>query len=344
MSKDYYKILGINRNASEDEIKKSYRKLSKQYHPDVNKDPGAEEKFKEINEAYDVLSDSNKKQMYDQYGTADPQEIPQENMWDPFGRFSGFGRRSAPKERGSDLRINLSLSIEDLYNGVHKKIKVKKKVQCFRCHGSGSETNEDSVCPVCHGTGMEIKTTRHEFGFSQVTQPCSNCHGTGKIILHPCKECEGTGLITADREIEFDVPPGMPGNAYMTVQGEGNEGPHRGISGNLIVAVTELPNDKGLERDDMNNLIYTCKANITDLIFGADIEIPWITGYQKVHIPAGTQPGKVLRLYKKGFPNPNNPDEKADYIITITCNIPNANELTKTEREALDKLRKSKTI
>lgn len=349
MAKDYYSILGIDKNASVDTIKESYRKLAKKYHPDVNKAPDAEEKFKEITEAYEVLTDPKKKDMYDRYGTADPQEMHDpgfgdDGFFNPFGGFGRFRRQGTPKERGEDLRINISLSMEELYEGVHKKIKVKKKVACHRCHGSGSETNETGECPKCHGTGMYTRVTRTDFGYSQVSSPCPDCHGTGRIITNPCPNCNGTGLIEETREIEFDIPAGMPGDAYMTVPEQGNEGPHRGIPGNLIVVVHELPNDKGLKRDDMNNLVYTLNANVTDLIFGADVEIPWIKGYQKIHIPAGTQPGKIMTLYKKGFPNPNMPSEISDYIITISCKIPNANELTKTQREKLDKLRKDKII
>lgn len=348
MSKDYYKILGIERNASEAEIKKAYREKAKSLHPDVNKAPDAEEKFKEVTEAYEILTDPKKKEMYDQFGTIDLQEASPDSGWSPFGpggfAFRWGNRQQERKERGEDLRINLNLSMEDLYDGVHKKIKVDKKVACHRCHGSGSETNETGTCPKCHGTGMFTQTTRTEFGFSHISRPCPDCNGTGQIITNPCPDCKGTGLIIENREIEFDVPQGMPGEAFFVVQNEGNEGPHRGIPGNLIVVVHELPNDKGLERDEMNNLTYVLSANVTDLIFGTDIEIPWIKGYQKIHIPAGTQPGKVMRLYKKGFPNPNNPSEKSDYIITITCKIPNASDLSKSEREEIDKLRKKKII
>lgn len=350
-NKDYYSILGLDKNASEKDIKDSYRKLAKKYHPDVNKSPDAEAKFKEITEAYEVLTDPKKKALYDKYGTVDEQQMgPEWQEMDPefMGGFpfggNPFRRSGPPKERGNDLRINVSLSMEDLYAGVHKKIKVKKDVTCPRCHGSGSETNESSECPTCHGTGMYSKVTRTEFGYTQVNSPCPHCHGTGQVITNPCSKCKGTGLVEDTEEIEFDIPAGMPGDAYMTIRGKGNEGPHRGIPGNLIVVVHELPNDKGLARDDANNLIYELKTNVTDLIFGTDIEIPWIKGYQKIHIPAGTQPGKIMTMYKKGFPNPNNPSEVSDYIITITCKIPNANELTKTEREELSALRKKKII
>lgn len=350
MSKDYYKILGIERNASEAEIKKAYREKAKSLHPDVNKAPDAEEKFKEVTEAYDVLTDPKKKDMYDRFGTVDEQQMGPGPEWQDmqgFGFnpwFEKFRRSEPPKERGEDLRINVSLTMEELYDGVHKKIKVKKKVACHRCHGSGSETNETGTCPKCNGTGMYTRVERTNFGFTQYSSPCPDCNGTGRIIKDPCPNCSGTGLVEESREVEFNIPAGMPGGAYMTIRGEGNEGPHRGVPGNLIVVVHELPNDKGLERDDMNNLTYVLEANVTDLIFGTDIEIPWIKGYQKIHIPAGTQPGKIMTLYKKGFPNPNNPSEVSDYIITITCKIPNANDLTKTEREELSKLRKKKII
>ena len=349
MEKNYYDILGVSKNASEEEIKAAHRKLAKQYHPDVNKSSDAEEKFKEIQEAYSVLSDPEKKAQYDQFGTIDPQANQGQGGWNPFGDMpGGFGfhfnnarNQGRPKERGENLKINISLTMEELYEGVHKKLKVRKQCTCHRCNGSGSENNETEQCPVCHGSGVEVKEMRTGFGYQRVMSTCSHCNGTGQIIKDPCPNCHGTGLEDDNREIEFDVPAGMPSDAYFVVPGKGNDGPHRGIPGDLLVVVNELPNDKGLTRDDDNNLLYTLNAKITDLIYGTDVEIPWIKGYKKIHIEPGTQPGKVITRFGEGFPNPNNPTgPKANYKITINCKIPRVNDLHGKDRENFDRIKK----
>ena len=317
MNKDYYQILELNKDASPEKIKENYRRLAKRYHPDVNKDPDAEEKFKEIQEAYAVLSDPQKKQNYDQFGSADEQASSDWTNMGGFGfnPFGNFGRARQVKERGEDLKIHINLNIDEIFDGVHKKLKVNKQCTCHRCHGSGSETNETTVC--------------------------EHCHGTGKIIKNPCPSCNGTGLENSTKEIEFDVPAGMPNDSYFVIPDQGNDGPHRGVPGDLIVVVNENPNDKGLTRDDENNLLYNLNTKITELIYGADIEIPWIKGYKKIHIEPGTQPGKVITRYGEGFPNPNNPKgPKANYKITINCKIPKVNDLHGKDRENFDRIKK----
>lgn len=343
MEKNYYDVLGVSKNATTDEIKSSYRKLVKKYHPDVSKEPDAEEKFKEIQEAYAVLSDPDKKQKYDTYGTADESEMG----FNPFAGFEGFNpfarfRRSREvKEKGEDLKIHISLNLDEIYNGVHKKIKVNKQCTCHRCHGTGSSTNETTTCEHCHGTGMYTKVERTPFGMQQTMSPCPYCNGTGKMIKDPCPSCNGTGLENSMKEIEFDVPAGMPNDSYFVIPNQGNDGPHQGVPGDLIVIVNENPNDKGLKRDDENNLLYNLNTKITDLIYGADVEIPWVTGYKKIHIEPGTQPGKVITRYGEGFPDPNNPrGSKANYKITINCNIPKASKLYGKDKENFDKIKK----
>lgn len=345
MEKNYYDILGISKNASQDELKSAYRSLAKRYHPDVNKDPGAEEKFKEIQEAYAVLSDPQKRETYDRYGTADP-EAAQQAPWEDvggfgFNPFGGFGARRPKKERGEDLKIHINLNIDELYDGIHKKIKVNKQCTCHRCHGTGSETNESTTCEHCNGTGMYAHVERTQFGMQQTITSCPYCHGTGKMITNPCPSCNGTGLESSTKEIEFDVPAGMPDDSYFVIPRQGNDGPHQGIPGDLIVIVNENPNDKGLKRDDENNLLYNLNTKITDLIYGADVEVPWVHGYKKIHIEPGTQPGKVITRYGEGFPNPNNPKgPKANYKITINCKIPKVNDLHGKDRENFDRIKK----
>ena len=350
MDKNYYDILGVQKNASDSEIKSAFRKLSKKYHPDVNKEAGAEEKFKEINEAYSVLSDPEKKQMYDTFGTADP------NMagggydpfsgFDPFSMFngggfgfSGFGHGNQMKEKGDDLKVTIDLTFDEIYNGVHRKISLNKKCTCHRCNGSGSQSNDSGVCPHCQGSGFVKQVQRRGNTVIQNMSPCPHCHGTGQMIKDPCPNCNGTGLETKNVDVEFDVPAGMFENAYFLVRGKGNDGPHRGVPGDLLVIVREKPNQYGLKRDDKNNILYTLKVPYKTLVFGGDVTVPYVNGTnKKIHINAGTESGKVLKLFNMGFPDPNNPTLKADYIITIQCDIPKLSDLDEKTKMAIANL------
>jgi molecular chaperone DnaJ len=350
MDKNYYDILGVKKNASDSEIKSAFRKLSKKYHPDVNKEAGAEEKFKEINEAYSVLSDPEKKQMYDTFGTADP------NMagggydpfsgFDPFSMFngsgfgfSGFGHGNQMKEKGEDLKVTIDLTFDEIYNGVHRKISLNKKCTCHRCNGSGSQSNDSGVCPHCQGSGFVKQVQRRGNTVIQNMSPCPHCHGTGQMIKDPCPNCNGTGLETKNVDVEFDVPAGMFENAYFLVRGKGNDGPHRGVPGDLLVIVREKPNQYGLKRDDKNNILYTLKVPYKTLVFGGDVTVPYVNGTnKKIHINAGTESGKVLKLFNMGFPDPNNPTLKADYIITIQCDIPKLSYLDEKTKMAIANL------
>ena len=340
-NKDYYGVLGIDRNATQDEIKKAYRKMSKKYHPDVCKDEDAESKFKEINEAYNVLSDEEKKSMYDSYGTTDPNEINsgfgRGFGFNPFGGFGGM-RHADIKERGGDLRIEIHVDMEDLYYGVHKKIKINRDCTCHRCNGSGSETNSTEKCPKCGGIGYITETKRFYGGITQNIVTCPHCKGRGTIITDPCPNCGGTGVENKKDEIEFDVPAGMYGDSYFVVRGKGNTGHHRGIPGDLIVVIHENPSKNGLRRDENNNILYKLKLPYKDLVFGCDVEIPHIGKKTKIHVEAGTESGKVLRLFRMGFPNPNDNSEKSDYIVTVECDIPKLSGLSKDKKEAIKKL------
>jgi molecular chaperone DnaJ len=350
MDKNYYDILGIQKNASESEIKSAFRKLSKKYHPDVNKEAGAEEKFKEINEAYSVLSDPEKKQMYDTFGTADPNMAgggyDPFNGFDPFSMFngggfgfSGFGHGNQMKEKGEDLKVTIDLTFDEIYNGVHKKISLNKKCTCHRCNGSGSQSNDSGVCPHCQGSGFVKQVQRRGNTVIQNMSPCPHCHGTGQMIKDPCPNCNGTGLETKNVDVEFDVPAGMFENAYFLVRGKGNDGPHRGVPGDLLVIVREKPNQYGLKRDDKNNILYTLKAPYKTLVFGGDVTVPYVNGTnKKIHINAGTESGKVLKLFNMGFPDPNNPTLKADYIITVQCDIPKLSDLDEKTKMAIANL------
>lgn len=332
MNKDYYEILGVSRDASEKEIKDAFRKLSKKYHPDISKEPDATEKFKEINEAYQVLSDKDKKANYDMFGD------PNAQGFNPFGDMFG-GRSAEVKERGSDLRITVNITMEEAYNGVHKKIKLKKSCTCHRCHGSGSEDNSFETCSYCHGSGYYRQRTVTAYGYSDNIGPCPYCNATGKKINNPCSICNGTGLEKGEKEVEFDVPKGMPFDAYFVIQGQGNEGPHNGIPGNLMVVVTQSPEDaknNPLVRDG-NDLLYTLSVNYKDLVFGCDIDIPYIKGTQKIHLEPGTESGKIISLYRKGFPDVNDPTIYGTYKITVECKIPKLKDLTENQKILLKK-------
>ena len=349
MAKDYYGILGVSKTASQDEIKKSYRSLSKKYHPDVNKDPGAEDKFKDINEAYTVLSDPEKKQMYDTYGTADPQEAAQQDAGFGFGGMGGFGfggfgfgKPQKTVERGEDLRITLSLNIDEIFYGVKKRVKIDKMVHCHRCNGSGSETNEEGTCSRCNGTGWIYQEYRRGNMYSRTQSPCPECHGTGMSIKDPCPNCNGTGLERKSVEVEIEVPAGMPNNSYFIMRGYGSDGPHRGVPGDLIVIVSENPNSYGITRDDKNNMLVTVRVPYKTMVFGGDIEVPYIGGTKKkIHINEGTESGKTVKMFGLGFPNPNNPGDirgKADLIITVECDIPKPKDLDKDTKKKIKEL------
>lgn len=345
LDKNYYDVLGVSRNASDKEIKNAFRALSKKYHPDISKEPDAEDKFKEINEAYSVLSDPRKKEMYDRYGIADEAEIQQEDPFDgfPFGDFFGKARRQGNTrvvERGDDIKIDVNISFEEMFYGTHKKISVSKLCTCHRCSGSGSETNETEPCPRCHGTGMFYETIRQGNSIIERRYPCPHCHGTGQIIKDQCENCHGTGLESGTSDVEFDIPSGMPNNGYFVIKGKGNDGPHRGVPGNLIVVVHCEESQFGLYRDGCD-LRYNLKMKFPDMVFGADVEIPYVRGKKKIHIEAGTESGKEIRMYGMGFDDPNNPGDtrfKGDYIIRVDCEIPKKKDLKKEDIETLKKL------
>ena len=347
-NKNYYEILGLHKGATDEEIKKAYRKLSKKYHPDVNKEDGAEDKFKEINEAYTVLSDPDKKSMYDRFGTVNPQNDMEGfgfNPFDGFNPFGGFGSsagwnagRGEIKERGDDLKIRIEVPFEDLYYGVHKKVKLNKKCTCHRCNGSGSETNETETCKTCGGSGMVTKTGSRGNAFFRSVEPCSDCGGTGRTIKNPCQCCGGSGLETRSTEIEFDVPAGMYSDTYLIVRGKGNDGPHRGTPGDLMVIVSEIASSKGLKRDSDNNILYTARVPYKTMVLGGEIEVPYIGGNRKVSVKAGTESGKAVKMYGMGFPDPNNSAHKGDYIVTLECDIPSPDKLSETEKKKIKDL------
>ncbi|MGM9707311.1 MAG: molecular chaperone DnaJ [Prevotella sp.] len=360
--RDYYEVLGVDKKASEDEIKKAYRKIAIKYHPDRN--PGnkeAEEKFKEAAEAYDVLHDPQKRQQYDQFGFNGPGgggfggfgggasmnmddifsmfgDIFGGHGFNPFGG-GGGGRQARPqKQRGSDLRLRVKLSLQEVESGVVKKFKVRKDVPCSHCNGSGAENGSTrETCPTCHGSGVITHTTQSIFGMMQTQGICPTCNGEGQVIKNKCKHCGGTGIVKGEEVIEINIPAGVAEGMVVNVPGKGNAGPRNGINGDIQVFIEEEENETFVR--DGNNLIYNLLLDFPTAALGGSIEIPTISGTKlKVKIENGTQPGKTLRLRGKGLPEVNGYG-KGDIIVNISVYVPK--ELSKEEKEALTKFKES---
>ncbi|RIH64776.1 molecular chaperone DnaJ [Mariniphaga sediminis] len=357
--RDYYEVLGVSKNASAEEIKKAYRKKAIQYHPDKNPgDKEAEEKFKEAAEAYEVLRDPNKKQRYDQFGHAgmggaaggggfsgfsDIEDIFSafgDIFGGHFGGFGGFGssrsyggggRRVA---RGSDLRVKVRLTLSEIANGVEKKIKVKKYVECQHCNGTGAkDASAYSTCSTCRGSGRVTRVANTLLGQMQTTSACPTCQGEGKIITDKCTHCAGEGVTRDEEIIPIKIPAGVGEGMQLNVTGKGNAARRGGISGDLLVVITEEDHPE-LVRDG-NNLIYNLFLSFPEITLGTTAEIPTVESKVKVKIEAGTQPEKILRLRGKGLPDVNGYG-RGDLLVRIHVWIPK--KLTPEEKKMLEKL------
>lgn len=361
--RDYYEVLGVSKGASESEIKKAYRKLALKYHPDKNPDDkAAEEKFKEAAEAYEVLSNAEKKQRYDQFGHAGTQGAGGfggggMNMDDifsqfgdifggafggggGFGGFGGGGGRRQRVNRGSNLRVKVTLSLEDVVNGVKKKIKLNKYVKCAPCSGTGAEGGSGfSTCDTCKGNGQVNRVTNTFLGQMQTTTTCPTCGGDGKIITNKCNKCHGDGIEKGEEVVEINIPAGVEQGMQLSVSGKGNMGPKGGIAGDLIVVIEEEEH-ADLKRDGLN-LLYDLYISFTDAVLGGSAEIPTVGGKVKVKIEAGTQGGKVLRLKGKGIPELNG-YRTGDLLVNV--NIWTPQKLSKNEKETIEKLKDSKNF
>lgn len=362
--RDYYEVLGIDKNASEDEIKKAYRKLAIKYHPDRN--PGskeAEEKFKEAAEAYDVLHDPQKRQQYNQFGFNAPGaggyggfgETGGFSMDDifsmfgdvfgghgggfrGFGGFSGESNRQPPQYRGSDLRLKVKLSLQEIATGVTKKFKVKKDVTCTHCHGSGAENGSGSeTCPTCHGSGVVVKTVRTMLGMMQTQTECPTCHGEGTVIKDKCRLCHGTGVVKGEEIVEIKIPAGVAEGMVVNVPGKGNAGQRNGISGNIQVYIEEEENDTFIR--DGQDVIYNLLLDFPTAALGGEVEIPTLEGTRvRIKIDAGTQPGKALRLRGKGLPAVQGYGSgRGDLVVHVSVFVPK--RLTLEEKNLLENLR-----
>ncbi|MEW6469003.1 MAG: molecular chaperone DnaJ [Bacteroidota bacterium] len=360
MSKrDYYDILGVGRNANAEEIKKAYRKMAIKYHPDKNpNDKTAEEKFKEAAEAYEVLSDPQKKSRYDQFGHAGmggngggfggfggggmSMDDIFSQFGDIFGGHFGFGGSQGGKRvhRGSNLRVKVRLTLEDILHGTEKKIKVSKYIKCATCHGSGAKDGSaHSTCKTCNGRGSVTRLTNTILGQMQTTTTCPNCGGEGQVITDKCGTCYGDGIVKGEDVITLNIPPGVGEGMQMNVSGKGNAGPRGGINGDLIVVIEEQEHPT-LKRDG-NNLLCEHILNFADAALGTSVEIPTLDGKAKVKIEPGTPAGKVLRLKGKGLPDINGYG-KGDLLVQI--NIWTPTHLSSEEKKLLEKLRDSKNF
>lgn len=359
MSKrDYYEILDVSNGASQEEIKKAYRKKAIKYHPDKNQgDKTAEEKFKEAAEAYEILSNPEKRQRYDQYGHAGVGGaagggfgggMSMDDIFSHFGDifgggfggFGGFGGSSRSRRRvnkGSNLRVKVKLTLSEIANGAEKKIKVKKYIECKYCNGSGAADGSSySTCSTCHGSGQVTRISNTILGQMQTASTCPTCGGEGKIITNKCSHCAGEGIMRDEEIISLNIPAGVEEGMQLSVSGKGNAARRGGINGDLLVLIEEEKHPDLIR--DGHNLIYNLNISIPDAILGKTVEIPTVEGKVKVKIEAGTQPGKILRLRGKGLPEINSYG-KGDLLVHIQVYIPK--EITKEEHKVVERFQDS---
>lgn len=368
--RDYYEVLGVEKTASPEEIKKAYRKMAIKYHPDKN--PGnkaAEEKFKEAAEAYEVLSDPDKRSKYDQFGhSMGPQGfggggfgggqyysaggMSMEDIFSQFGDIfgghfdfgGGFGgatggrssrRRSKPQRRGSDLRIKVKLTLQEIASGVTKTLRIPTYVKCDHCNGTGAKDGTAfTTCPTCHGTGTVSQVVQGLFGPQEAVGVCPQCEGEGKVITTPCPHCSGEGILRKDELVSFNIPAGVAEGMTLTVKGKGNAPRRGGINGDLLVVIEEVKHPELIR--DGNDVIYNLMLDVVTATLGGSVEVPTISGRARLNIPAGTQPGKVLRLRGKGLPSTEGRGS-GDELINVMVFIPE--KLNDKEREAFESLR-----
>lgn len=359
--RDYYEVLGVAKTATPEELKKAYRKLAIKYHPDKNPgDKEAEEKFKEAAEAYDVLSDPEKRQKYDQFGhNMGPQGFPgggfggghgftMEDIFsqfgDIFGGHGGFdmggfgsaagGRPRKRQRRGDDLRITLKLSLEDIAKGISKTLKLKAFSKCDHCNGTGAKDGTAFVtCPTCHGSGTVMRTQQTIFGLSQSAAVCPECNGDGKIIKENCTYCNGTGVQHKEQVVSFNIPAGVADGMTLTVKGKGNAPMHGGVNGDLLVVIEEIKHPELIR--DGNDVVYNLMLDFPTAALGGSVEVPTIGGRARLKIAPGTQPGKILRLRGKGLPSTEGYGT-GDELVNVMVYVPET--LNDEERKLIEQL------
>uniref|UniRef100_A0A1J3E752 Chaperone protein DnaJ n=3 Tax=Noccaea caerulescens TaxID=107243 RepID=A0A1J3E752_NOCCA len=355
-SGDYYATLGVPKSANSKEIKAAYRRLARQYHPDVNKEPGATDKFKEISAAYEVLSDEQKRALYDQYGeagvkssvggasgtyTTNPFDLFETFFGASMGGFPGmdqadFGRtRRARVTKGEDLRYDITLELSEAIFGSEKEFDLMHLETCEACAGTGAKAgSKKRICSTCGGRGQVMRTEQTPFGlFSQVSI-CPNCGGDGEVISESCRKCSGEGRVRIKKSIKVKIPPGVSAGSILRVAGEGDAGPRGGPPGDLYVYL-DVEDVRGIQRDGIN-LLSTLSISYLDAILGAVVKVKTVEGDTELQIPPGTQPGDVLVLAKKGAPKLNRPSIRGDHLFTVKVTIPN--QISGGERELLEEL------
>ena len=362
--RDYYEVLGVDKNASADDIKRAYRKLAVKYHPDKNPDnKEAEEKFKEAAEAYSVLSDADKKARYDQFGHAGVEGAGPDfsggfgNLNDilndlfggafggGFGGFGGFGggfggarggQRQQRVYRGRDIRVRVKLTLEEIAKGVEKEISIEKSVPCTECGGKGAKNSSDiKTCSACNGTGQVQRVTNSIFGQTVTYSTCQQCGGEGKVVTNPCRSCGGTGLVRKRETIKVKIPAGVEAGMQLTIQGEGHAAKNNGINGDLLVVIEEQEH-QDLKREG-NNLYHTKVISLPDAILGAEVEVPCLDGPYKIKVDAGTQSGTVVRLRNKGLPTVNGYGGTGDMYVKFAVWIPK--KLDREDKAVIESLR-----
>ena len=365
-TKDFYELLGVSRTAAPEDIKKAYRKLAIQFHPDKNPgDKEAEENFKEAAEAYEILSDQAKRQRYDQYGHAGLGngggfggygggmrmedifshfgDIFGGGMDDPFSSFFGGGGRSGGRtvNRGSNLRVKVKLSLEEIAHGVEKKIKVNKYISCSTCRGTGAKSgNAYQTCSTCKGSGHVTRVTSTFIGQMQTTSTCPHCGGEGKIITDKCMDCSGNGIVKGEEVISIKIPAGVGEGMQLSMGGKGNAAARGGIAGDLLIQIEEIKHAELIR--DGNNLLFNQYISIPEAALGSNAEIPGIDGKIKIKIEPGTQGGRIIRLKGKGLPSVNTYEGKGDLLVTLHVWTPKI--LSKEEKTLLEKLAKSENF
>lgn len=359
MKRDYYEILGVTREAGGDEIKSAYRKLAMQYHPDRN--PGskeAEDKFKEAAEAYEVLSNTEKRQRYNQFGHDGLRGSGGQGFNDINDIFSHFGdifgggfggsifeevfggggrgrsRRGHPGTPGTDLKIQLPLSLEEISTGVEKTVKIKRHIPCQSCSGSGAKAGTAlDECAVCHGTGELRQVSRSLFGQFVNIVPCTNCGGEGRVVKEPCPDCQGDGRIQGDKTIKVNVPAGVSEGNYIPLRGQGNAGRKGGEAGDLIVYIREKEHEEFRRQED--DVLYDLVISFPDAVLGTDVEVPTLAGRARLKVEAGTPAGQVLRMRDKGIPHLNS-SGRGDQLVRVHVYVPK--KISSTEKDLLQQM------
>lgn len=345
IKRDYYEVLGVGRNATAEELKRAYRKLALQYHPDRNpNDPQAESRFKEVNEAYEVLSDQSKRQRYDSFGHAGTQGMPGfdfggagfggiNDIFDMFFGATGARARSGPR-RGSDLRLDLRLTFEEAVFGVERELTIPRAEACDACQGSGAQAGTSpQTCPQCRGSGQVRRATQSIFGQIVNVTSCPRCGGEGRVIERPCRKCNGSGHLPGEKKVRVNIPAGVDGGSQIRLPGEGEAGPRNGVAGDLYIVIQVKPH--AVLKRNGTDVVYELPLSVSQAALGDTVEIPTVDGPDRIEIPAGTQYGKIIRIHGRGVPHLRS-GRRGDQLVYVRVVIPT--NLTQEQKNAFSQL------